>query len=346
MEKAERGFRKGMRFLRKFGLTPFGMAMLFALAVFPLVIQDEVITRLLISALMLGALAMAFDFTAGFININNFGYAAFWGVGAYTSALLAVKLGVSPWLGMLAGGVFAGLLGLGLGFLTLRLAGIFASCMTWFVALAMFAVTANWVELTRGTSGLSVPPLFHTTENIGYYYTIFVMTILTYVGLRVIINSHIGTAFRAIGQDIQAAQASGINVTKYKIMNFTISCAIAGVLGGFYAHFVGIITPTVMNTSHTVEIMVLSYVGGRGTIWGGLVAGLIMIPGMEYLKGLLELRLLIYGVLMIMVMIFFPNGLAGLYNKFFNLLGESFFEKGQRVKKGGEERGGRAEMKN
>ena len=135
------------------------------------------------------------------------------------------------------------------------------------------------------------------------------------MGLRAIIKSHIGTAFRAIGQDIQAAQASGINVTKYKIMNFTISCAIAGILGGFYAHFVGIITPTVMNTSHTVEVMVLSFVGGRGTIWGGLIAGLIMIPGMEYLKGLMELRLLIYGVLMIVVMIFFPSGLAGLYYK-------------------------------
>ncbi|MHB8072360.1 branched-chain amino acid ABC transporter permease [Desulfosporosinus fructosivorans] len=315
MEKAESSFTKGGRFIGKFGFTPLSIAMLFVLAIFPLVLQDEVITRLLISALMLGALAMAFDFTAGFININNFGYAAFWGVGAYTSALLAVKLGVSPWLGMLAGGILAGLLGLGLGFLTLRLAGIFASCMTWFVALAMFAVTANWVELTRGTSGLSVPPLFNTTGNIEYFYTILIMTVLTYVGLKVIIKSHIGTAFRAIGQDLQAAQASGINVTKYKIMNFTISCAIAGVLGGFYAHFVGIITPTVMNTSHTVEVMVLSFVGGRGTIWGGLIAGLVMIPGMEYLKGLMELRLLIYGLLMIVVMIFFPSGLAGLYYK-------------------------------
>lgn len=315
MEEAESSFAKGARLMRKFGFTPLGIAMLFVLAIFPLVLQDEVITRLLISALMLGALAMAFDFTAGFININNFGYAAFWGVGAYTSAILAVKLGVSPWFGMLAGGIVAGVMGLGLGFLTLRLAGIFASCMTWFVALAMFAVTANWVELTRGTSGLSVPPLFHTTGNVGYFYTILAMTILTYVGLRAIIKSHIGTAFRAIGQDIQAAQASGINVTKFKVMNFTISCAIAGVLGGFYAHFVGIITPSVMNTSHTVEVMVLSFVGGRGTIWGGLIAGLIMIPGMEYLKGLMELRLLIYGVLMIVVMIFFPSGLAGVYYK-------------------------------
>lgn len=320
MEKAESSFTEGARLIRKLGFTPLGMAMLLVLAIFPLVLQDEVITRLLISALMLSALAMAFDFTAGYININNFGYAAFWGLGAYTSAILAVKLGVSPWLGMLAGGLLAGLMGLGLGFLTLRLAGIFAACMTWFVALAMFAVTANWVELTRGTSGLSVPPLFHTTGNIEYFYTILVMTVLTYVGLRVIINSYIGTAFRAIGQDIQAAQASGINVTKFKIMNFTISCAIAGVLGGFYAHFVGIITPTVMSTSHTVEVMVLSFVGGRGTIWGGLIAGLIMIPGMEYLKGLLELRLLIYGVLMIVVMIFFPSGLAGVYNKAVQLI--------------------------
>lgn len=314
MERTSAGVQGITKGLGMFGLTPLGTAMLILVAASPLFFRDEFITRLLISSLMFGTLAMAFDFTAGFINITNFGYAAFWGLGAYTSALLAVKLDVSPWLGLLAGGVLAGLLGLGLGILTLRLAGIFASCMTWFVALAMMALTSNWVELTRGNSGLSVPPLIDTTKNLPYFYLMFFLTVVTYIGLVMITKSHIGLAFKAIGQDLQAAQASGINATKYKIINFTISCAVAGIIGGFYAHFVGILTPSVMHTKYTVEMMAIAFVGGRGTIWGSLAAALIMIPVMEYLKDLMELRLMMYGVLMILVMIFYPGGLVGVYN--------------------------------
>lgn len=296
------------------GLTPLGLGCLLIVAIMPLVFQDEFITRLLTSSLMYGCLAMAFDFTAGYINITNFGFAAFWGFGAYTSALLVLKLGLSPWLGMLAGALAAGLLGLGLGVLTLRLAGIFASCMTWFVALAMMAIAANWVNLTRGNSGISVPPLFDTTENLPYFYVMFAITVMVYILLLKLTKSHIGLAFRAIGQDLQAAQASGINVTYYKIINFTLSCAVAGLVGAFYGHFVGILTPTVLSTKYTVEMMAMAFIGGRGSIWGGLLAALLIIPIMENMKGLLELRYITYGILMIAVMIYYPGGLAGAYH--------------------------------
>ena len=302
--------------LQAVGLTPLGLGLLFLVAILPLVLNDEFTTRLLISSLMYGCLAMAFDFTAGFINITNFGFAAFWGLGAYTSGLLVLKLGWSPWLGLLAGAAVAGLLGLGLGVLTLRLAGIFASCMTWFVALGMMAIAGNWVSLTRGNSGLSVPPLFDTTANLPYFYIMFIITVLVYVLLVKMTKSHIGLAFRAIGQDLQAAQASGINVTYYKIINFTTSCAVAGLVGAFYGHFVGILTPQVMHTKYTVEMMAIAFIGGRGSIWGGLLAAMIMIPTMEQMKGLLEWRLVIYGVLMIVVMVFYPAGLSGLYYTF------------------------------
>lgn len=310
--------------LQKVGLTPLGVGLLFIIAIAPLVLDDEFITRLLISSLMYGALAMAFDFTTGFINITNFGYAAFWGLGAYTSALVVVKLGLSPWLGLIAGAVVAGVLGLGLGVLTLRLGGIFASCMTWFVALGMMAIAANWVSLTRGNSGLSVPSLFDTTENLPYFVVMFVITVLVYLLLTKITKSHSGLAFRAIGQDLQAAQASGINVTYYKVFNFTISCAIAGLIGGFYAHYVGVITPQVMSTKYTVEMMAIAFVGGRGSIWGGLLAAMILIPTLDQMKDLMEWRQIIYGVLMIVVMIYYPAGLSGIYHVITEKLGKIF----------------------
>jgi len=299
--------------MKKYGLTPLGTGLLLVLALAPILIQDEFIIRLLVSSLMFGALAMAFDFTSGYINICNFGYAAFWGLGAYTSAILAAELGMSPWLGMIFGAILAGILGFGLGLLTIRLGGIFASCMTWFVALAMMSVAANWVELTRGNSGMTVKALIDTVENTPYFYVMLIITILVYLILTYITKSKIGMAFRAIGQDLEASASSGINATKYKVLNFTISCTFAGLIGGFYAHYVGVLTPQVMHTSHTVEIMAIAFIGGRGTIWGGLVAALIMIPAMEYMKDLMELRLIMYGALMIIVMIFYPKGMVGLW---------------------------------
>lgn len=308
--------------IRKVGLSPFGLLMLILLAVVPLLLQDEFWTRLLTTSLMMGALAMAFDFTAGFININNFGLAAFWGLGAYTSGILAVNLGISPWIGIFVGAIAAAILGFFVGILTLRLSGIFASCMTWFVALALMAVTTNWVELTRGSSGLSTPYLLDTISNLPFFYLMLVLMIGIFIVLRMITKSHIGMAFKAIGQNAQAAAASGINITKYRLFNMTLSCAFAGLIGGFYAHYVGVLTPTMMHTKNTVEALAICYVGGRGSIWGSIISALIIVPAMEFMKGMMELRLILYGVLLILVMLFYPGGLSGICNALYKYIND------------------------
>jgi branched-chain amino acid transport system permease protein len=135
--------------------------------------------------------------------------------------------------------------------------------------------------------------------------------------LRWITRSHIGLAFRALGQNIDAARASGINPTFYRVLNFTVQCAFAGWLGGFYAHYYGILTPQVMATSHTVEVLAIAYVGGRGSIWGGAFVAFPFIFFFEWLRSTLTdlpgLHLVLYGVLLILVMIFYPGGVAQLY---------------------------------
>jgi len=301
--------------LSSIGLSPLSLSLLVLAAIAPLVIKNEYFIHLLLVSLFFGTQAMAFDFTVGFINIVNFGFAAFLGLGAYVSGLLAARLGVSPWIGLIAGTIAAGLLGLFTGVLTLRLRGIFAAVMAWFVGLTLMAVTAAMVDLTRGNLGLRVPLFLDTAARRPYFYILLPMIILIYIVLRMVTQSHIGLAFRAIGQNLEAAQASGVNPTKYKVINFTISCAFAGLLGGYYAHFLGILTPDVMHTKHTVEVLALAYIGGRGSLWGGLIAALLLIPVFEYLKPLMEIRLVIYGVLLILVMILYPEGIAGVYNR-------------------------------
>lgn len=313
MINANPPLRSQLNRLAAFGIRPSGIALLAVLALMPVFIKNEFFLRMMISAVMFGGLAMAFDFTGGFINIVNFGFAAFWGFGAYVSGILLVHLGWSPWMTIPAGMILSGILGFGLGLLTIRLGGIFASCMTWFVALAMLSTAGNLVGLTGGYAGMTAPLLFETVKNWPYYYVILGLVLGIYILFTRIINSKVGMAFRAIGQDIDAASSSGVDPVKYKVLNFTISCAVAGLLGGFYAHFIGVLTPQVMHTSHTVEILAIAYIGGRGSIWGPAICALFMVPAMEMLKDLMEFRLIMYGALMILVMIYYPRGLAGVW---------------------------------
>ena len=304
--------RKLMEKARKFGVNPAILIIFAIAALLPVLIANEYVVRLLVSTLMMAALAMAFDFTSGYINICNFGFAAFWGLGAYASTIMVSRLSISPWFGFAFAIAASALLGFLIGLLSIRLGGIFASCMTWFVSLGLMTLANNLVKLTNGSAGLHAKALFKTTQNAPYFYVMFVAMLVVYFLLTYITNLDMGLAFRGIGQDIDAASSSGIDPTKYKIANFTISCALAGLIGGVYAHFIGIITPNVMSTNKTVEVMAISYIGGRGSIWGSLVLALILVPVLDIAKGLMEWRTIIYGVLMIVVMIYYPDGFSGL----------------------------------
>ncbi len=271
--------------------------------------------RYLVGAALIAASAVAFDFTAGYIDIVNFGFAAFMGLGGYTSAILVNTYGISPWLGFPLGALTAGILGLLTGLLTLRLRGIYAAVMTWFVALALLGLARNLTDVTRGPLGLAVSPLLATNDNLPYYYVMLGILIATLVVLTLVIRSRVGLAFRAIGQNLQAARASGINPTVFLVANFTISCAFAGVFGVFYAHYYGILTPDVMGTSHTIEILAIAYIGGRGSLWGPAVIAFPMYIAVQLLKVQLSsqpaLYLVIYGLLLILVMLYRPDGAAG-----------------------------------
>lgn len=302
---------KVWRTLQQYGFTPISIVAFILMFLVPVVVKDEFILRLLIIGLIYACLAMGFDFTAGYINIVNFGYAAFMGLGAYTSAVLAVKLGLSPVVGFIAAPLVTGIAGLLTGLLTLRLRGIFAAVFTWFIGLSLMSIAANWVAMTNGHNGMSVPLLFSNPSNKPYYFVIALMCLFVWVLMNRIGRGHAGLAYKAIGDDMDAAMATGINPTKIKVVNFTISCFIAGLVGAFYAHYIGVLTPKVMHTSTTIEVMAMVYLGGRGSIWGGFLAALIFIPTLEYLKFLGEYRFIIYGVALILVMIFYPSGFSG-----------------------------------
>jgi len=318
-KERENGLR---RILDAACLTPLGALALGFLATLPFIppFTQEYLRRWLTLAALMAGEAIAFDFCAGYISIVNFGFAAFVGLGGYTSALFVKHMAISPWTGMFLGALSAATLGFFTGILTLRLRGIFALCLTWFVGLAIMGLALKMVWLTRGPLGLRCPVLFDTPSNLPYFYTILMMVFVTFIVLQRIARSKIGLAFRAIGQNMEAAKTSGIDPTRYRIFNFTISCAFAGWMGGFYAHYLGILTPDLMDTSKTVEVLVITYIGGRGSLWGGAFAAFPFFTGMEMIRSSLAKlpgsNLLIYGFFLILTMIYYPGGLVQLYRDF------------------------------
>ncbi|SDO89116.1 branched-chain amino acid ABC transporter permease [Desulforhopalus singaporensis] len=302
--------------LNKICLSPLGLlgiVFLFFLPLVPPFNQDYMI-RWLISGAIVAAAAISFDFSAGYLGIVNFGYAAFLGLGGYTSAILSNTLGISPFITIFFGALMAATLGVLTGIVSLRLRGMFAICFTWFIGIALMGLCMKWDWLTRGPLGLQCTPFFESNSSLPNYYLILAIMLLTYLALGLMIKSNYGLAFRAIGQNMEAAMTSGVHPTKYRVINFTLSCFFAGLIGGFYAHYYGILTPELMHTQKTVEVLVIAYIGGRLSLWGGIVAAFPFIFAMELLRSSLSdlpgINLIIYGVFLIAIMVYYPGGVA------------------------------------
>lgn len=307
------------------GLTPLRLLKLAVplvlLVAIPPLADNAFVTTVFISALMFGILGAIYDFMLGYAGLINFGFAGFIAAGAYGSALASFHYDVSPWFGLLIGGVCGGLMGFFTGVITLRLRGLYLGLTTWFVAEALRFTISNTPGYTRGMLGLAVDPFpdlfgidFSRGNLLSYYYLLMVLAAVIFIAMYLLVHSKVGLAFKAIREDQLAAESLGLNTTKYKILNFTIACFLTGVIGSFYAHYLGILSPTPeeFGVPRTVEILTVAYVGGRGTLWGSLFAGFLLIGFQEYFRALEAWRLVMFGALLIGVMIFAPKGLAGL----------------------------------
>jgi branched-chain amino acid transport system permease protein len=277
------------------------------------------LVRWLVEALILAQFALALDFSAGLINIVNFGFAAFAGFGGYLSAWAAVNLALSPWLTMWLAFAGTGLLGACAGGLTLRLRGIYAAVGLWFFGLAVQGLAMNMSEITGGSSGFIAPTLFDGASNTPYYFTGATLLLATYTLFRCLAGSSVGLAFRAIGQNLDVARASGVSLVRFRLLNFILSCAFAGLFGAFCVHYYGVLTPNMLDTTHTIQVLVPVYLGGRGTLWGGAAAAIPIVFLTNWLEAqfsdLPGLDLIVYSTLLMTVVTLAPGGIAGLIDE-------------------------------
>ncbi len=312
--------------IKKLLATILCLATLFLLPVF---IQDRYFMHVLIMAGIFTIMALSWNLLAGYTGQLNLGHAAFFGIGAYTSALLAMHWGISPWIGLFAGGLVASFFGFLLGFPSLRLSGPYLAITTIGFAEILRLVAVNWVELTRGSLGLSSIPLL-TPIRIGdwsmkfyyekdYYYVVLLGVLLTLFCIRRLIRSEFGITLQALRDDETGAQSIGINTSSYKIVVFTISAFFAGFAGALFAHYTRLVSPEMLALHTTFDTLTMVMVGGLGTIAGpifGAVALTFMSEGLRYFQDMLQMdiRLVIYGILLILTILYMREGLVGVLN--------------------------------
>lgn len=291
-------------------------AVLLLAVLLPQFVTNEYIMRIAIIALMYSMLAISLNLMTGILGQMSFGHAAFWGIGAYTAAILTSRFGVGSELALPAAAIVAGLFGVLLGMPTLKLKGYYFTIVTMVFCEIIRVVEINWMSLTNGPLGiLNIPRPsffgFKLASQSAYYYLILVMVLLTVLVVSNLTNSRTGHAILAVRDDEIAAESSGINVFRTKIIAFVVSAMLAGLAGGFFAQYQTYIDPTSFTGQQSNEILVMVIFGGLGNVFGSIIGAVVLSILPEVLRGFAVYRQIIYGILLVVMMLVRPQGMFG-----------------------------------
>jgi branched-chain amino acid transport system permease protein len=254
-------------------------------------------------------LGQSWNLLGGFTGQVSFGHAAFYGVGAYAGGLLAFHFDASTWYGMILGPLMAMAVAVPMGLICFRLRGsYFALSMLAFAELLRLIAT-NWISFTNGSVGILIVP---TAGKVFYYYLALALAALSFYVIRLVVQSKWGFYFVAIREDQEAAESMGIDTTKYKLVSLLISAFFTGLTGAFYMNYMAFIDPSVVFALTDVSIMMILVVmlGGAGTFYGPAIGAVIMVIFSEVFRIYFgSANLLVLGVLIVLIIIFIPNGL-------------------------------------
>ena len=283
-----------------------------ALLALPLVYHDAYLLRILTMTCIFAMFAASWDLLAGYTGQVNFGHALFFGAGAYTSGLMSQKLGVSPWITIWAGAAFATLVGWMVGYLCLRLRGSYLSLATLAFPLIVLGLLFAFPGFSGGELGISGLRRLALTPTQNYYIAAVAMLAVVF-GLWLFADSKFGIVLHAVRDDEVAARASGINTPRYKLAVFAISAAAAGFAGALFAHYIRVAGPSTLEVALSFQVVIWGIFGGVASIYGPVAAVFLLYPLTEWLGSfemIGELRLLIFAVIVLLVLLFMPRGLA------------------------------------
>lgn len=285
----------------------------------------EYLLHILIIAGVYIILTQSLNLIVGYTGLAALGHAAFYCVGAYVSALLALNFGVSPWLGIFAAATGATIVGIAIAVPALRLRGDYLALATLGFGVIVYSVAKNWVDVTRGPLGLPGIPSFSLlgysiTGGWSFLFIVIAVIVLTTIVISRIVNSPLGLILRGIREEEVATATMGKNIERFKIIVFGVGAFFAGMAGSLYAHYISFIDPSSFTIMESITIMLMVVFGGMGTIRGSFVGAIILVVLPELLRFVgmpssvaAPLRQMIYGLLLVVLMLKRPQGILGRY---------------------------------
>jgi branched-chain amino acid transport system permease protein len=305
------------RHWKKIGL---GLLLLVGLLL-PVLVRNQYLLSIIMISYIWAIAVYGMNVLLGYTGQLSLAQAGFFGIGAYTVGIMTVTYEISFWPALLAAVVVSSVVGFVVGLFALRTRNEYFAIFTLGVGLVIFLVIENWEGMTGGRLGLiGVPYPEPLTELWQLYYLILGFLVLTIFAVASIARSLVGRSFLAIRNSEELAMATGINVGVNKQLAFVISTALAGLAGGLYAPNIGFLGPAVANVPTTFNMLLFLLVGGLGSLSGPLVGSLLVATLTQFLQQFQEYQLIVFGPLLVLVVIFFPQGIAGLLHR-----GETWF---------------------
>jgi len=291
---------------------------------FPAVVHSSYYQHLLIITFIWVIIGSSWNLLAGYTGQVSFGHAIFFGVGAYTAGILATKLGISAWWGMLLGGFVSMAIALFVGWVCFRLRGPYFALATLAGGEIFRLIATNWESLTDGMVGILIITTFKS--KLPYYYLSLGLAAACIFAIHLIMKSKWGYYFVSIREDQDAAESLGINTSLYKNISLLVSAFFTGLAGAFYMNYMGFIDPEVVFSLHYISIMAIlvGIVGGVATIMGPAVGALVMVGLQETFRSsffglapswVSQGHALVFGLLVIFVIMFLANGIVGDWGK-------------------------------
>ncbi len=276
--------------------------------VFPFCNASQYVYRIAVSSVLYAILAMSLNLISGVCGQISLGHIAYYGIGAYTSALLTVNFGIPVWIGFIAAFLMAMVFGLFIAIPTLKLSGGYLSILTLSFAEVIRLILLNWTDVTRGAMGILNIPLpsffgFELRSSNSYFIMVALVAIIIYIAMSNLINSKFGRNLKAIRDDELSSEAMGINIYRTKVIAFFVSAGIAGLAGAFYAHYMRFIDPTSFISDESTVILSMVVLGGMGNMLGSVLAAVILTVLPEVLRSFSDYRMLVYGAVLVVMML-------------------------------------------
>lgn len=287
----------------------------------PLWSTSEYLLALGVSFALFSVLAGGLNLVYGYAGLLSFAQVAFFGLGAYAAALLVTELRWSLWPAVAVGGLLATAAGLVIGWTSLRLSRHAFAIVSLSFALLCLIVARDWVSLTRGPMGIPGLPVpvvelpwnlrWRIARPADFYWLLLGYALLAHAVLYLVVTSRVGRAMRAIKMNEPLAQSQGIDPLRYRLLAVGLSAGLAGMVGGLFVFYLTIVDPSVFDFYYTETMLIMVILGGPGSFWGVLGASAVLAAVPDLLRFTTDLRMVLYGVVLIVAMLLFPGGVGG-----------------------------------